>query len=169
MQKNEQANLLSIFAFIFAGIQSFALLFVGLYAFIMLGVLVLSALDPNARGDPATFLVPGFIVLLFGAMAIFGLTNVLLNIKMGRALRGARPPSQKRVIVTSIFSICSFFCGGVFIAPFGMALGIFGIVFAASEKGKAFLSGMPGSFTLPPAPPHSFENHSAPKEHVWRQ
>ena len=169
MQKNEQANLLSIFSFIFAGIQGFAVLFVGLYALIMLGVLVISAMDANAASDPGVFLVPGLIGVLFGAMAAFGLTTILLNIKMGRALRSQRPPSQRRVIVTSIFNICSFFCGGMFIAPFGMAVGIFGIVFAASDKGKMFLSMTPNAAPLPPATPVNFENNAVRDAHVWRQ
>ena len=42
MERNETANLLSIFSFIFAGIQGLALLFVGLYALMMAFVLVVS-------------------------------------------------------------------------------------------------------------------------------
>ena len=169
MPKNEQANLLSLFAFIFAGIQGLAVLLFGLYFIFMLVMLVMTAIEPNAAKEPAVLIVPGIFVLLFGLMSVYGLVNVFLNIKMGRALRGTTLPTQKRMIVTSIFNICSFFCGGMFIAPFGMAIGIFGIVFAVSDKGKAFLSGIAYSSILPPAPPASFENQPAPQEHVWRQ
>jgi len=169
MQKNEQANLLSIFAFIFAGIQGLAALLFGLYLILMLVMLVMTALEPNAAKDPAVLIVPGILVLFFGLMSLYGLVNIFLNIKMGRALRGSKPPTQKRMIITSIFNICSFFCGGMLIAPFGMAIGIFGIVFAVSDKGKAFLSGMPYASMLLPVPPLNFENQPAPQEHVWRQ
>lgn len=168
MQKNEQANLLSIFAFIFAGIQGLGALLFGLYSLFMIGALVVTALDPKAISQPGMFIVPGLFAAVFSLMTIFGLTNIFLNIKLGRALRSVLPPSQKRVIVTSIFNICSFFCGGMLIAPFGMAVGIFGIVFAVSDKGKAYLSGMPHTSMLPPAPPLNFENQPAPQEHVWR-
>lgn len=152
MQRNESANLLSIFSFIFAGIQGLALLFIGLYALMMAFVLVSSVVNANNM-DAGAFLVPGFIAVLFTIMGAFGLTNVLLNIKLGRRLRSNRLPTPKRVIVTSIFNLCSFMCGGVLILPFGMALGIFGIVFASSDKGKAFLTGKPmPALPLPPPP-----------------
>lgn len=166
MERNEQANLLSIFSFIFAGIQGLALLFIGLYALMMFGVLIAGLLN-DSRGEPGAYLVSAFIAVLFGIMAGVGLTNVILNIKLGRALRSRRPPTPKRVMVTSIFNLCSFLCGGVFILPFGMALGIFGIVFASSDKGKAFLTGRPLGRLEPPPPPAGFTD--VPREnYTWR-
>ena len=166
MERNETANLLSIFSFIFAGIQGLALLFVGLYVVIMGFVLISSAVNARNAG-PEAYIVPGLIAALFAVMGAIGLTNVILNIKLGRALRSSRPPSQKRVIVTSIFNICSFLCGGVFILPFGMALGIFGIVFATSDNGKAFLSGMPSGRILAPPPPIAYTDATS-GGHIWR-
>ena len=166
MERNETANLLSIFSFIFAGIQGLALLFVGLYVVIMGFVLISSAVNARNAG-PEAYIVPGLIAALFAVMGAIGLTNVILNIKLGRALRSLRPPSQKRVIVTSIFNICSFLCGGVFILPFGMALGIFGIVFATSDKGKAFLSGMPSGRILAPPPPVAYTDATS-GGHIWQ-
>lgn len=167
MERNEQANLLGIFSFIFAGIQGLALLFIGLYALLMLGVLIMGVVN-GPSGDAAAYIFPAFIAVLFGIMAGLGLTNVILNLKLGRALRSNRPPTQKRVIVTSIFNICSFLCGGVFILPFGMALGIFGIVFASSEKGKAFLSGRPSALIATPPPPPIAYTEANRGEHIWR-
>ncbi|MEQ1761987.1 MAG: hypothetical protein ABL984_02465 [Pyrinomonadaceae bacterium] len=166
MERNETANLLSIFSFIFAGIQGLALLLIGLYALIMAFVLVSSAVSGSNAGAEA-YIVPGVIALVFTLMGAIGLTNVILNIRLGRALRSANPPSPKRVIVTSIFNICSFFCGGVFILPFGMALGIFGIVFASSEKGKAYLNGIPSGLILAPPPPVAYSDASS-GGHIWR-
>lgn len=166
MERNEQANLLSIFSFIFAGIQGMALLFIGLYALVMFGVLIMGIVNgPNA--DAGAYIVPAFIAVLFGLMAGIGLTNVILNIKLGRALRGPVPPTQKRVMVTSILNLCSFLCGGVFILPFGMALGIFGIVFASSEKGKAFLTGQSSRQIATPPPPMSYTEANQ-GGHIWR-
>lgn len=155
MERNETANLLSIFSFIFAGIQGLALLFIGLYVLMMGFVLISSAFNARNAG-PEVYLVPGLIAALFAAMGVIGLTNVVLNIKLGRALRSSKLPSQKRVMVTSIFNICSFLCGGVFILPFGLALGIFGIVFATSEKGKAYLTGQTLNRTLSPPSPEDY-------------
>jgi hypothetical protein len=166
MERNEQANLLSIFSFIFAGIQALALLFIGLYALMMLGVLVMGLVN-GTSGDAGAYIVPAFIAVLFGIMAGVGLTNVILNIKLGRALRSSRPPTPKRVIVTSIFNLCSFLCGGVFILPFGMALGIFGIVFASSEKGKAYLGGLPSRQIGTPPPPMTYTEANQ-GGHIWR-
>lgn len=166
MERNETANLLSIFSFIFAGIQGLALLFIGLYALIMFGVLIMGA--TNARNpDAAAYIVPGVIAILFAVMSGIGLTIVILNIKLGRALRGPVPPTQKRVMVTSIFNLCSFLCGGVFILPFGMALGIFGIVWAVSEKGKAYLSGLPSAQIATPPPPMVYTDANQ-GGHIWR-
>jgi hypothetical protein len=165
MERNEQANLLSIFSFIFAGIQGMALLFIGLYALVMFGVLIVGLVSGPSE-DAGAYIVPAFIAVLFGVMTGVGLTNVILNIKLGRALRSSRPPTHKRVMVTSIFNLCSFLCGGVFILPFGMALGIFGIVFASSEKGKAFLSGQP-TRQLQPPPPIAYTD-ARQGDHIWR-
>jgi len=166
MERNETANLLSIFSFIFAGIQGLALLFIGLYALLMAFILV-SSLMSGTSSDLEGFLVPGLIAVVFAIMGAVGLTNVLLNVKLGRALRSSRPPTQKRIVVTSIFNICSFLCGGVFILPFGVALGIFGIVFATSEKGRAYLSGMPSGHILAPPPPENYSE--VPREnYTWR-
>ena len=107
------------------------------------------------------------IAAVFAVMGAIGLTNVILNIKLGRALRSTTPPSSKRVIVTSIFNICSFLCGGVFILPFGMALGIFGIVFATSENGKAFLNGIPSNRILSPPQPVAYTEANS-GGHIWR-
>lgn len=166
MERNEQANLLSIFSFIFAGIQGLALLFIGLYALMMFGVLLMGIAN-GTGGDAGAYIVPAFIAVLFGVMAGVGLTNVILNIKLGRALRSSRPPTSKRVIVTSIFNLCSFLCGGIFILPFGMALGIFGIVFASSENGKAFLSGRPSRQIATPPPPIAYTQANQ-GGHIWR-
>lgn len=166
MERNETANLLSIFSFIFAGIQGLALIFIGLYALMMFGILIAGATS-GSNADAGAYIVPAFIAVLFGVMAAIGLTNVILNIKLGRALRGPVPPTPKRVMVTSIFNLCSFLCGGVFILPFGMALGIFGIVWSVSDKGKAYLNGLPtGQIATPPPPMVYTDAHSG--GHIWR-
>jgi hypothetical protein len=165
--QNQNANLLSIFSFVFAGIQGLALLFIGLYAVVMAFVMISSMVTNSRNTDAGAYLVTGLITAFFVLMGAFGLTNVLLNIKLGRMLRSKRLPTQKRVIVTSIFNLCSFLCGGVFILPFGMALGIFGIVFASSDNGKAFLSGKPMGTLLPPPPPINYGE--VPREnHTWQ-
>ena len=167
MERNETANLLSIFSFIFAGIQGLALLFIGLYALMMAFVLVASLVGDNST-DPAAYIVPGVIAALFTVMGAFGIVNVILNMKLGRALRSSRPPSPKRVVVTSIFNLCSFLCGGVLILPFGLALGNFGIVFATSEGGKAYLNGVSsGRVAIPPPPPTEY-TEARSGGHIWR-
>jgi hypothetical protein len=166
MERNETANLLGIFSFIFAGIQGLALLFVGLYVLMMAFVIVASLVGENST-EPGAYIVPGVIAAVFAVMSAVGLINLFLNIKLGRALRSANPPSPKRVIVTSIFNLCSFLCGGVFILPFGMALGIFGIVFATSESGKAFLNGIPSNRILSPPQPVDYTESSS-GGHIWR-
>ncbi len=164
--QNQNANLLSIFSFIFAGIQGLALLFIGLYALLMIGMLVAGV--ANARSsDAAAFIFPVVMALIFGVLAAFGIISVWLNIKLGRMLRSTSLPTPKRIIVTSIFNICSFLCGGIFVAPFGMALGIFGIVFATSDNGKAFLSGRSPGQLLPPPPPINYGDGSR-EMHNWR-
>ena len=164
--QNQNANLLSIFSFIFAGIQGLALLFIGAYAIFMV-VMLGMGIAQNPNSEIGVYIFSAFMAALFAFLAGFGAVNVWFNFKLGRMLRSSSPPSQKRVIVTSIFNFCSFLCGGVFIAPFGIALGVFGIVFANSEGGKAFLNGISTGQFLPPPPPTNFAEtpHSM---HDWR-
>lgn len=166
MERNEQANLLSIFSFIFAGIQALALFLIGLYMFVMIAMMASSLLSAT-NTEPAVYIFPIFLTVLFAVLVTFGAVNVWLNVKLGRMLRSSHLPTQKRVVVTSIFNICSFLCGGIFIMPFGMALGIFGIVFANSDKGKAFLNGVPSNLIGTPPPPVAYAQ-SNPEGHTWR-
>ena len=57
MERNETANLLGIFSFIFAGIQGLALLFVGLYVVMMAFVIVASLVGENTT-DAGAYIVP---------------------------------------------------------------------------------------------------------------
>src|SRR5688572_33157856 len=117
MTGKDHANLLGIFAFVFAGIQSLITLFFGLYVLLMGGVGLMIALD----GNPEDI---GGIVMMFVFAAVFcvffamGLASVIMNIKVGRRLRSATPPSKRPVMITSIAN-----CIALHSMPFGAALG----------------------------------------------
>lgn len=168
MKAKEHTNLLSIFAFVFAGIQGLMLLFFFLYLVLMFGMMVLTAM--NARtNDASGVAVFAIVFLLIGALAAIGITTVTLNIKMGKRLRSNTPPSQRSMIVASIFNICSFLCGGIFVLPFGTALGIYGLWFAMSEVGKRYFAGLPDEpALLQPPMPQTYEAFRQQEPYKWR-
>lgn len=148
MKGKEHANLIGIFAYIVAGIQSLITMFFGLYVLIMGGLGVMIALDGKAK-DAGGVVMMFVFTAIFGLMCALGITSIVMNIKMGRRLRSDNPPAQRSVMITSIMSCCSVLFGGMLSGPFGAALGIYGIWFATSDVGKRYFAGVPD-----PEPPY---------------
>jgi hypothetical protein len=153
MKPNEHANMLSIFAWIYAGIQGFMFLFILLYLVILGLGGVMSAVNGN-EADAGGLIVVAVIFVIIGFLALVGLATIIANIRMGRRLRGGKLPTQQSIVITSILNICSFLCGGIIALPFGTALGVYGLWFALSEQGKMFLSGQTYDpvYAYPPNP-----------------
>lgn len=172
MTAREHANLLSIFAWVYAGIQS---LFVGLYLLIILlygGVGIAMALD--SKGDDAAGLVIfAFFVLLFGLIALLGIVCLISNIWFGKRLRSVFPPTQRSMILTAILNCVSWVCGGILLMPIGIGLGIYAIWFSQWDAGKAFLEGreFKPNYAFPPNPQYySVSQHdqaSSDRPHKW--
>jgi hypothetical protein len=150
MKPAEHANLLAIFSWVFAGIQGMVLLLFTVYILFMGTAAVMAFLSPSNHGDASGLIVFGIIILVILLLAVFGLLSMILNIRLGRRLRSSLPPTQRSVLFTSILNFLSFLCGGIMVWPFGIALGVYALIFAYSDKGKAFLSGL--SYQPPQAP-----------------
>ena len=153
MTAREHTNLLSIFAWVYAGIQS---LFVGLYLLVILlygGLGIAMALDSKSN-DAAGLIIFGFVVLFFGLIALMGVVCVISNIWLGKRLRSNRPPTQRSMIVTAILNCVSWACGGILLMPFGIGLGVYAIWFSQSDGGKALLEGreIQPNYAFPPNP-----------------
>lgn len=163
MTAKEHTNLLSIFGWVYAGIQA---LFVCLYIILVLmyggmgAVMAFSARQTDVAGMVMMFIM----VVLFSLIAIVGLVCVIANIWMGKRLRGDALPTQRSMIVIGILNCISWICGGMCLMPFGIALGAYGIWFGVSETGRAFLEGR--ALTSPPSPAYY---HGQGNADIWRQ
>lgn len=153
MTAREHTNLLSIFAWVYAAIQS---IFVCIYLLLILiygGLGIAMALDAKGN-DTAGLIMFGFIVLLFGFVAIMGIVCVIANIRLGKRLRSERPLTPRSMIVTAILNCVSWACGGILLMPFGIGLGVYTIWFSQWDAGKAFLDGreLQPNYAFPPDP-----------------
>jgi hypothetical protein len=173
MTGKEHSNLLSIFAWVYAGIQG---LFVCIYLLLVVlygGLGAAMAYDAK-QSDAAGLILFGVIVLIFAAIGIIGLICMISNIRLGKQLRGTRPPTQRSMIVSGILNCISWVCGGVLLMPFGIALGVYGIWFSQSDVGKAFLEGRDyqPNYAFPPNPQYYPVSQSGvPQEqnpHRWQ-
>lgn len=142
MTGKDHANLLGIFAYVFAGIQSLITFFFGAYLVIIGGLTLVAAIGGNSN-DLEGVLMMFVISAVFGIFFALGLASIVMNIRMGRRLRNGRPLSQRSVMVTSIVNCCAVLFGGMFSMPFGAAVGAYGIWFATSDVGKRFFQGVP--------------------------
>ena len=140
MTAKEHTNLLSIFAWIYAGVQG---IFVCLYLLLVViyGGLGIAMAFTAKQSEAAGLIMFGVFVLIFGAIAIMGILCMFSNIRLGKQLRGNTPPTQRSMIVSAILNLVSWVCGGIFLMPFGIGLGVYGIWFSQSDVGKAFLEG----------------------------
>lgn len=173
MTAKEHTNLLSIFAWVYAGIQG---LFVCLYLLLVLvyGGLGIAMTLSAKQSDVAGLIIWGVVVLIFGLIAVMGIVCVISNIWLGKKLRSGTPPTQRSMIVTAILNFVSWICGGILLMPFGIALGIYGIWFAVSDVGKAFLEGreFQPNYAFPPNPQYYPVNQPVQPQdqtpHTWQ-
>ncbi len=175
MQAREHTNLLSIFAWVYAGLQGLFVLFFFLMVLLYGGIGVASAATARSS-DMVGLVFIAVFALLFVAIALFGIACMVANIQMGRRLRSHNPPTQKRMIVTSVLNSVSWVCGGMFLMPFGIALAVYGLWFALSDTGKAYLEGretapafaFPGESQAYPVNAPA-DQITSPKPYRWQQ
>lgn len=166
MTAKEHTNLLSIFAWVYAGIQG---LVVCLYLLLVLvyGGMGIAMAFSAKQSDAAGLIIWGVLVLIFALIAIMGIICVISNIRLGKQLRSNTPPTQRSMIISAILNFISWICGGIFLMPFGIALGVYGIWFSQSDVGKAFIEGreyQPNN--IPPTPQYYPVNH--PDRQSWQ-
>ena len=171
MKGKEHANLLGIFAYVFAGFQGLITFLFGLYLLVLGGLGVMATLD--ARSADAGGLVMMFVITaVFAVMFGLGLTSIIMNVKMGRRLRSDIPPTQRSVMIASIVNCCSVLFGGMMSLPFGAAVGAYGIWFATSDVGKRYLAGIPDAepVYMNPPPAQTYAQSYAPNNepYKWR-
>lgn len=148
-----QANTLSILLWIYAGIQSLVAV---LFLFIILlygvgGVLALVQGGSEAAPGAAIMLV---FVLIYAVLVAIAIASIILNVKAGMQLKKTIPASKNLLLASSIGNLLSFLCGGICLAPFGIALGVYGLWFTLSDVGTTYFSG--GIATPPPVNRYDF-------------
>ncbi len=150
-----------------AGFQLLLTLMFAIYVLAMGAVSVGMALDPKVD-DPGAPIMMGVLAAIFGLVTIFGLVGAISNFMLGRRLRAETPPTQRFVIVACIINFASLFTGGMFAA----ALGGYGLWFAMSDEGKAFLAGQgdvqPGMLGAQPYTSYDAEYARDPNRINWR-
>src|SRR5688572_11162234 len=164
MTGKDHANLLGIFAYVFAGIQSLITLFFGLYVLLMGGVGLAIALGGNPE-DVEGIVMMFLFAAIFGVFFAMGLVSVIMNIKMGRRLRSGTPPSKRSVMITSIMN-----CVALYSMPLGGALGGYGMWFANSDSGKRYFEGVPEvqPAHLNPQPAQTYAQTYTPEHEPYR-
>ena len=171
MKGKEHANLLGIFAYVFAGFQGLITAFFGLYLLLLGGLGVMAAFDSKS-GDAGGVVMMAVFTVIFGVMFGLGLTSIIMNIKMGRRLRSDDPPPPRSVMITSILNCCSLLFGGMMSLPFGAAVGAYGIWFATSDVGKRYLAGIPDAepayMNPPPAQTYAHSYTPDHEPYKWR-
>lgn len=143
--------MLGVLLLVYSAIQTiFALFLVAvvlIYGFS--GIAVLLEQKPgSATGGGILLAFVGVFVVLLG----IGLTSIILNIRSGLQLRGSVPASKDLLLAASIVNTVSFLGSWVCLAPFGIGLAIFGLIFIFSDGGRAYF----GETTGAPPPPNEY-------------
>ncbi len=148
-----QANTLSILLWIYAGIQSLvALLFILIILIYgVAGVMALVQGGSEAAPGVGVMLV---IIIIYAVLVAIAIASIILNIKAGIRLKKTVPASKNLLLASSIGNLLSFLCGGICLAPFGIALGVYGLWFTLSDVGTRYFAG--GIATPPPINRYDF-------------
>ena len=168
MTGKEHANLLGIFAYVFAGIQSLITFFFGAYLVILGGLTLIAAFGGNSN-DLEGVLMMLVVSTIFGIFFALGFAAMVMNIRMGRRLRGGKAVTKRTVMTASIMNCCAIVFGGMFSMPFGAAVGAYGIWFATSDVGKRFFAGEPDpapAYINPPQAQSQAQEYNEP--YKWR-
>lgn len=79
-------------------------------------------------------------VLIYAILLGVGVTSIILNIKAGSRLKQSTPAPKNLLIASAVGNFLSFLCGGMCLAPFGIALGVYGLWFTLSDTGTAYFN-----------------------------
>ncbi len=139
MKPAEHANLLSIFCWVYAGVQSLMFLLL-LLVVLMMGGMSVFALIEGSEGSTEASIMFGVIALIYLFILAIGGVSIVMNFLAGKRLRKNAPVKKGFILAASIMNLMSFICGGIFLLPFGVALGVYGIWFSLSPEGIAFLA-----------------------------
>ncbi|MBC7901146.1 MAG: hypothetical protein H7070_13965 [Saprospiraceae bacterium] len=158
MKPKEHANLLSIFFWVFAAFQTLMFLLIALYVVFMgvAGVMAVMESKNGLDGGSVVLFVIGAILLLLLA---FGAVSIALNVAAGYGLRNEKAWAKKCVTAASILSSLSFMCGGMMIAPLGMALAVYGLWFRFGGVGDVYFGKtfpMQQQYNVLPPPPENW-------------
>jgi hypothetical protein len=128
MTAREQARLLGLFLWIFAG---FNIVLVGVIAVVYVVVFgVLLSQMPRRPHEPSPeFMIPFLIVVFAVAFVVVVLVSIP-KIVAGYGLRNEKPWARIWAIIASIMAAMSF--------PIGTAVGVFGLVFLFGDEGKRY-------------------------------
>ena len=149
MTGKEHARLLGLFFWLLTGFQLAILVLIGLIYLVVFGAIFSTA--PQNPNDPPPEVILGIIV----AVMIFILAVTVLfsipKVVAGYGLRNEKPWAKGWAIAACVMALMS--------APFGTAVGIYGMIFLFGEQGKAYFDNpiygqleTPRSFSTAPLP-----------------
>lgn len=119
-------------------------LFILLVVLMMGGMSIFAAIE-GSQGSTEASIMFGAIALIYLFILAIGAASIVMNFLAGKRLRKDVPVKKGFILATSIVNLISFMCGGIFLLPFGVALGVYGIWFSSSREGIAYLAN-PGAF-----------------------
>lgn len=139
MQPKEHANLLSIFFWVFAVLQSLVtILWISIVGFV--GYAAANVPRQNRSDADEATTVFTVMLLIFGGIALIALACTMINIFAGIGLRRQKSWAKTLALTASITSVISSIFMGFWAFPVGLALGIYGLWFVLSDDGKRFFS-----------------------------
>lgn len=150
-----QAETLGILLWIYAGVQSLFALIIAL-VILLYGIGgVLAIVQGGSDAAPGAVIMIVF-VLIYVVLLGVGITSIILNIKAGNRLKQPTPAPKNLLIASAVGNFLSFLCGGMCLAPFGIALGVYGLWFTLSDTGTAYFNH--GIETPPPIGEYDIRN-----------
>lgn len=167
MKPKEHANLLGLFFWIYSGLQALLFLFILLYAGFM-GFLTVMVAQEGKRDSEGAVVMLVVILAVFVVLLFIGLSSIVSNIIAGHGLRSGKPWARRWAMIASILSLFSFLCGGIFLLPFGVALGVYGLWFLTGAVGKYYFAN-PNALDLPAYPAAAMNSTPTQQPYNWQK
>lgn len=151
MTGKEHAKLLGLLLWLLTGFHVLIIGFIGIIYFFVFGAILASA--PHKPNDPPPELFFGVLVIVMVVLGVMTALFAIPKIVAGYGLRKGKSWAKTWAIIGCVMACMT----GVF----GIAVGVYGLVFIFGDNGKAYFNGpeFGGSFpnTNVPPPPNSWQ------------
>ena len=152
MTGKEHAKLLGLLLWLLTGLQILIIGFIAIIYFFVFGAIIASA--PHRPNDPPPELFFGVMLVVMVVLGAMTCMFAIPKVVAGYGLRSGKSWAKTWAIIACVMACMT----GVF----GIAVGVYGLVFIFGEQGKAYFNGpefggFPSS-NMPPPPPNSWQS-----------